>query len=100
MPPGAHHQHEGGIILYMGGFSSISMTYPHNAREATLLAIAKIEALLSGVRRPDIEQMPPAQRQHLAQVLRHIADLADPPKRREQPKTGVLADLHDGRRAD
>jgi hypothetical protein len=32
-------------------------------------------------------------------VLRHIANLADPPKQ-EQPKAGVLADLRRGARAE
>jgi hypothetical protein len=71
------------------------------SREAVVVAaLSKIDALLAGVTRAEIQAMPPAYRQRLAQVLRHIADLADPPERRERPKTGVLADLHDGKRAD
>jgi hypothetical protein len=65
-----------------------------------LTSIQKIDALMAGITRAEIQAMPPAYRQRLAQVLRHIADLADPPERRERPKTGVLADLHDGKRAD
>jgi hypothetical protein len=43
--------------------------------------------------------MPPAHRQRLAQVLRYIADLADPPKA-QRPKAGVLAELRDGQRVE
>jgi hypothetical protein len=64
-----------------------------------LLIIEKVDALLSGVTRKDIEHLAPEQRRRLAAALRHIADLADPPKV-EQPKAGVLADLHRGVRAE
>jgi hypothetical protein len=63
-----------------------------------MLLVEKVSALLSGVSRRDIEHLRPAQRQRLAWVLRHIADLADPPKP-APPKEGVLADLHRGNRA-
>jgi hypothetical protein len=55
-------------------------------------SIEKIDALISGVTRDDIKKMPPAPRQRLAQALRYIADLADPP-RSDAPKAGVLAHL-------
>jgi hypothetical protein len=64
-----------------------------------LLIVEKIDALLNGVTRKDIEHLRPAQRQRLAAVLRHIANLADPPQKPEEPKTGVLFDLRDGRGA-
>jgi hypothetical protein len=64
-----------------------------------LLIIEKVDALLSSVTRADIEHLAPAQRRRLAAVLRHIANLADPPKQ-EQPKSGVLADLRRGVRAE
>ena len=44
-----------------------------------MTSIEKIDALVAGVTRTDIAKMPPAHRQRLAQVLRYIADLADPP---------------------
>jgi hypothetical protein len=69
-------------------------------REAVLLtSIEKIDALVAGVTRADIQRMPPAHRQRLAQVLRHIADLADPP-RPQSPGAGVLAELRDGQRVE
>jgi hypothetical protein len=64
-----------------------------------LASIEKIDALVAGVTKDDIQRMPPAHRQRLAQVLRYIADLADPP-RVHGPKAGVLAELRDGQRVD
>jgi hypothetical protein len=64
-----------------------------------LTSIEKIDALMAGVTRADIERMPPAHRQRLAQVLRHIAHLADPPKV-HSPKAGILAELRDGQRVE
>lgn len=61
--------------------------------------LQKIEALLAGITRAKIEAMPPASRQWLAQALRRVADLCDPPAV-TAPKAGVLADLHQGKRAD
>jgi hypothetical protein len=63
-----------------------------------LLLIEKVDALLNGVTRNDIEHLNPAQRRRLAAVLRHIANLADPPKV-EAVRSGVLAVLRDGERA-
>lgn len=42
-------------------------------------ALGRIDALVAGVTRDDIRKMPPAHRQRLAQALRHVADLCDPP---------------------
>jgi hypothetical protein len=64
-----------------------------------LTSIAKIDALAAGVTRADIQKMPPAHRQRLAQVLRYIADLADPPEA-HSPNAGVLAELRDGQRVE
>ena len=64
-----------------------------------LTSIEKIDALMAGVTRADIQRMPPTHRQRLAQVLRYIADLADPPKA-HSPKVGVLAELRDGQRVE
>jgi hypothetical protein len=64
-----------------------------------LTSIEKIDALMAGVTRADIQRMPPAHRQRLAHVLRYIADLADPPKA-NGPNAGVLAELKDGQRVE
>jgi hypothetical protein len=46
--------------------------------------------------------MPPANRRRLARVLRHIADIADPPKPKDEvePPTGILGALRNGARAE
>jgi hypothetical protein len=44
-----------------------------------VLCIQKLDALFSGVTKSEIMQLSPVHRQRLAQVLRHIADLCDPP---------------------
>jgi hypothetical protein len=64
--------------------------------------IDKLNAMLAGMTRADIEALPPAQRERLAQLLRHLANIADPPARRtvEIPKGGVLGDLGNGGRAE
>jgi hypothetical protein len=59
----------------------------------------KVEALLHGLTRRDLEKMKPEQRKNLAAALRRIADLADPPALPAMPKSGVLFDLHRGNRA-
>ena len=61
-----------------------------------MLIVEKIDALLNGVTRKDVEHLNPAQRRRLAAVLRHIAEMADP--KPEPPKSGVLADLRAGQR--
>ena len=67
-----------------------------------LSPITKVDALLAGMTRADIEKMPPAHRQRLAQALRHIADIADPPPKAaaQTPKGGILGDLGSGARAE
>jgi hypothetical protein len=70
-------------------------------RKAALLPIHKIDDILSGVARSDIEKLNPAHRQWLAQALRHIADIADPPPATPaEPEAGVLADLRDGQQLE
>ena len=55
-------------------------------REVALLdALGRIDALAAGVTRDDIQKMPPAHRQRLAQALRHVADLCDPPAKAAEP---------------
>jgi hypothetical protein len=61
-----------------------------------LTSIEKIDALMAGLTRADIERMPPAHRQRLAQVLRHIAHLAEaagpsPDRRSVATRYGPLA---------
>jgi hypothetical protein len=48
----------------------------------------RVLALLEQLTREDIEALSPAERQRLAQLLRHLAGFADPP-----PAPGVLRDL-------
>ena len=59
----------------------------------------KIDGLVAGITKAEIEGMEPALRQRLAKALRRVADLADLPKA-EAPKEGLLHDLRDGRGAD
>jgi hypothetical protein len=59
----------------------------------------KVEALLHGVTRRDLERMKPEQRRKLALALRRIADIADPPAYSAPPKSGVLCALYSGERA-
>ena len=58
--------------------------------------------MLASLTRPTLKRMPLANRRWLAQVLRHIANIADPPPKRtvEIPKAGILGDLRDGARAE
>jgi hypothetical protein len=62
-------------------------------------SVQKIDALVAGITRIEVEKMPAAQRVRLAQVLRYVADLADPPTKAEPPTAGVLARLHGGDRS-
>jgi hypothetical protein len=67
-----------------------------------LSTISKIDGLLAGITKADIEQMPPAHRQRLAVALRYIAEIADPSPIgvTTMPKTGILNDLNNGVRAE
>ena len=58
----------------------------------------KVAALLVAVRRQDVEELSPAERQRLANLCRYVASLAEP----QSPRTGsgVLDDLKSGRRAE
>jgi hypothetical protein len=53
--------------------------------------LAMLDALLAGITKADLEMMPPAHRQRLAQALRQIADLADPPRKADPPGDGEQA---------
>jgi hypothetical protein len=59
-----------------------------------------IDALVEGVSRDEIEKMSPVHRRRLAQALRHVADLCDPPALRDSPRSGVLGRLCAGERAE
>jgi hypothetical protein len=58
--------------------------------------VDKAAALLAGITRAEVEALPPAHRQRLAQALRRVADFCDPPA--ALPKEGVLARLGQGER--
>ena len=57
--------------------------------------IAELLRLLSQLTVADLQVLPPAERERLAQRLRYLADAA-----RDQPKSGVLGDLGEGGRGD
>lgn len=59
----------------------------------------KVAALLVAVRRQDVEEMSPAERQRLANLCRYVASLAEPPAG-TPARSGVLRDLKSGRRAE
>jgi hypothetical protein len=63
-------------------------------------AIDRIDALLAGITKADIQAMPSALRRRLAQALRRIADLADPLAKPAEADVGVLADLKDGQQIE
>jgi hypothetical protein len=62
---------------------------------------SKLAGFIEALRRePDaFDAMPPAERRRLADVLRYIANLAEPAGKADTAKTGVLADLRGGRQA-
>jgi hypothetical protein len=56
----------------------------------------KVAALLTAMRRQDVEELSPAEKQRLASLCRYVAALAEPPT--SPPKSGVLYDLKTGLR--
>jgi hypothetical protein len=50
-----------------------------------ILSVEKIDALVAGITRDEIQRLPPAHRLRLAQALRHVADLCDPPAKAAEP---------------
>jgi hypothetical protein len=58
----------------------------------------KVAALLTALRRQDVEALPPAERHRLADLCRYVAALAEPPAK--PARSGMLYDLGGGRRAD
>ncbi len=59
----------------------------------------KVAALLVALRRKDVEELSPAERQRLADLCRHVAALADPPAG-AHARSGVLHDLRTGHRVE
>jgi hypothetical protein len=59
----------------------------------------KVAALLVAVRRQDVEELSPAERQRLANLCRYVASLAEP-LAGVPARSGVLYDLKAGRRAE
>jgi len=59
--------------------------------------VEKVDALMAGMTKADIERLLPAGRQQLAQELRRVADLADPPVRGRpcgaEAAAGVILEL-------
>jgi hypothetical protein len=56
----------------------------------------KVFALLTSLSPADIEALPPFERRRLADMCRHVAQLAEREKE-EPPKAGFIAELADGR---
>ena len=44
-----------------------------------------LDGLLAGITSEDIDRMPPSHRQRMAQALRHVANLCDPPAKAAEP---------------
>jgi hypothetical protein len=63
------------------------------------MTIATIEALLACVSQEQLQVLSPVRRMRLAQILRHVATMADPSKPAD-PREGALARLRDGERAE
>lgn len=65
--------------------------------------VTKIIGLFAAMEPEDLEPLAPATRHRFAQILRHWADLAEPPierlPKRSRPRSGVLYLLNDGERA-
>jgi hypothetical protein len=60
----------------------------------------KIAALFHVLTREEVDAMPPAERRRFADLCRHWANFADIRPSRDEPRTGVLADLKRGWRND
>jgi hypothetical protein len=59
----------------------------------------KIAALIEGLEMADVEQMPPVERDRLAQRFRHWADRIEQSKRRPRP-VGIFAEILNDRCTD
>lgn len=60
-----------------------------------LAIVDRIVAGFAALTTADVEALPPAERRRLADVCRHWAAIAEP--KPPAPRSGVLAQLHDGR---
>jgi hypothetical protein len=60
----------------------------------------KIAALFNALSREEVDAMPPAARRRFADLCRHWADFAEIRPSRQEPQSGVLADLKRGLRND
>jgi hypothetical protein len=60
--------------------------------------VTRIKALLIAIEPRDFDAMAPAERRRTADLLRHTADMAEPPPAPARP--GVLHELGRGIRAD
>jgi hypothetical protein len=58
----------------------------------------KVAALLTEIRRQDVEELSPVDRQRFASLCRYVAALAEPSPRPTQ--SGVLCELKAGRRPE
>ena len=59
----------------------------------------KVAALLVALRKQDVEELTPAERQRLANLCRYVASLAEP-QVSVPSRAGMLYDLKSGRRAE
>jgi hypothetical protein len=59
---------------------------------------SKVAALLTEIRRQDVEELSPVERQRFASLCRYVAALAEPPVR--PAESGVLYELKAGRRPE
>jgi len=69
-----------------------------NLELLSLTLATKVAALLAAVRRQDLEVLAPAERQRLAALCRHVAELAEPPPPPARP--AVFFDLKTERRPE
>jgi hypothetical protein len=56
----------------------------------------KVFALLTSLSPSDIETLPPFERRRLADLCRHVAEIAER-EEKSAPKAGFMAELADGR---
>ena len=58
----------------------------------------KVAVLLTAIRRQDVEELSPTERQRFASLCRYVAALAERPP--PPPNSGVLGELKAGRRPE
>ena len=62
------------------------------------MLVHKVSAMLNELDGRELDQMRPAERQRFAALCHHWWQLAE--KRQPKPKSGVLGDLQNGKRAE